>query len=282
MQHRFSLTRDTHTVIVDIAKLTAVLTAVRDRDETRRERSVLGAALGLAAGAESRDGGAVVVAVAKENFGLETVVFALAYLPDDFEGFFIRLGAGAGVIHPTHAGHLVYKLFSEGRRWQVAVSAGDVVHPNKLVADRVGDALTTVADVNCPDTAGDRVKVLAAVDIGHAQTLAVSNNGGLALVEGLVLNQVVPNVGFILGNGFSSSGLGAHTDSGLVNVITKPDSNPASPVRLEEQAANNAFVDLGERIQILARHAFVELVDCCVERAELNHLCASGGNKAPV
>ena len=64
------------------------------RNETLRKGAILGAALMLATGRQSRNGGAVIVEFAVQNFIFLATIFLMRDLPDNLEAFLIGFRSG--------------------------------------------------------------------------------------------------------------------------------------------------------------------------------------------
>ena len=219
-------------VIGDHAPLAAVFQAMRHGHEARREGSVLRVALVLAAAGERGDGGAVVIALAEEDLVLLAAETLVGDLADHLEGLLVRLRSGIGVVDAGHPRHLVDQPLGEARAGDRARRTGEIVEPDQLLAHRVGDAFAAIAHIHRPDPAGNRVEQLLAALVPDPHPLALDDDPGIARLELLVLDHVMPDMRLVGGDdagevvfldcavhgGLLTAGLGAGLAAGRAGV----------------------------------------------------------------
>ena len=176
------------------AVLCAVFEAVRNLHEARGEGAVLCVAFLLAASGEGGDGGAVIVALAVEDFVLLATVMLVRNLAHHLEGFLVRFGAGVRVVDAAEARHLLDQALGEFGAGDRAFGACEIAHLDELVADGVSDFGAAIADVDCPDAAGHRINMFLAGHIPNAQAAAFDDDLGVDGFERFVLDEMVPDM----------------------------------------------------------------------------------------
>jgi hypothetical protein len=170
---------------------------MRHPDKARGVGAVLRVAFVLAARTQAGDGGAVVVTVAVEDLVLPAAVALVRDLPDHLEGLLVGLRSGVAVIDPAETRHLPDQFLGEKRPGYGACRAGKVVHPHQLVVDGLRDAFAAVAHVDRPDAAGNRIEVFLAGLVPDPHAAALDDDVGVLRLEGLVLDQVMPDMGLV-------------------------------------------------------------------------------------
>ncbi len=165
--------------------------------ETGGEGAIERVAFLLATGGEAGDGRAVIVAVAVENLPFLAAVDLVADLADHLEGFLVRLGPGVGVIDAGQARHLFGQTLGELGAGDRALGSGEIAEFRQLAGDSVGNLFAPVADVHGPDAAGHGVDVFLAGQVPDAEALALDDDLGVDGLEGLVLDEVVPDMGAV-------------------------------------------------------------------------------------
>ena len=174
--------------------LASILQAMGYLDEARSGRTVLGASLRLAAGGQRRQRGAVIVALSIEDLVLTTTVVAVRDLAHHLEHFFVGLRAGIRVVNPAQPGHFLDQTLREARPRYRACRAREVIHPHQLVADRVRNALASVADVHGPHAPRYGVQIFLSRSVPQLHAAPFHENTGILALEGLVLSQMMPDV----------------------------------------------------------------------------------------
>jgi hypothetical protein len=136
----------------------------------------------------------VIVAVAVEDLPLLAAVHLVGDLADHLEGLLVGLAPAVGVVDAAQARHLLDQALAEACVGDGARGAGEEREAHELVAHGVGHPLAPVADVDGPDAARDGVDVLLAGDVPDAHPAAFDDDPRVHRLEGLVLDEVVPNV----------------------------------------------------------------------------------------
>ena len=72
-----------------------------------------------------------------------------------------------------------------------------------MIAHRIGDAFAAVAYVDGPNAAGDSIEVLFAGLIPNSHALTFNDDIRVYRLKHFVLDKVMPNVGFVVGDNFS-------------------------------------------------------------------------------
>ncbi len=178
--------------------LRAVFKAMRHTHETGGIGTILRIALILPTRRETGNRGAVVIAVAVEDFMLFAAITLVRDLADHFKGLLIRLGTGVGVVDPAHSRHFRDQLFREKRAGDRARGACEIGQFDELVAHRVGDAFAAIAHVHGPDAARHAVEMLLALLVPDTHAAPLDDDAGIGLgvgaAPGRVLNQVMPDM----------------------------------------------------------------------------------------
>ena len=131
--------------------LGTVLKAMWHRDKARRIRPILRIAFFLTACGEGCDCGAVVVALAVENFVLLTAIAFVGDLAHHLERFFVRRGPGVCIVDAVQARHLINQHFSELCTLNCASGTAEEAHLCHGLGIHFAYPLATVANVDCPN-----------------------------------------------------------------------------------------------------------------------------------
>jgi hypothetical protein len=125
------------------------------------------------------------------------LVTALRDLPHHLVDLLVRLGARVRIIDTCHARHLVDERFREERSRHRSGRTREIVHFDELVTHRIGDALAAISDIDGPHGARHGVDVFLALGIPQPDPLAFDEDAGINGFVGLVLAQVMPDMGAV-------------------------------------------------------------------------------------
>ena len=183
--------------IVFHVPLGTVFQAMRHADEAVGIGAVLGGPLVLAAGRQRADGGAVIIAVTIQDLPLSAAMLPVGDLADHLVDLLVGLGPRVRVINPAHPRHLGDQPFCKQRRRDVARRPRIIVQLDQLVAHRIGNAFPTIAHVDRPHAARNRVQILAPVGVPKPHPLAFHEDTRVGGFIGFVLGQVMPDMGAV-------------------------------------------------------------------------------------
>jgi hypothetical protein len=121
-------------------------------------------------------------------------------LTDHFVSLLVGFGARVGIIDPAHTGHFGNEFFRKQRTRDRSRGTSKVVHLDQLIAYRIGNPLTAIADIYGPHTPGHSVQMLFAVLVPDTHAFAFNDDPWIDRFKRFMLDQMMPNMGFVCVN----------------------------------------------------------------------------------
>ena len=121
----------------------------------------------------------------------------MADLADHLERLFIRLGPRVGVVDPVKPRHLGDQHFRELGARNGAKRAAEETHLGHGIGNRLAHAFAAIANIDGPDAARHGIDMFLALDVPDAQPAAFDDDARVDGFIGLVLADMVPDMGAI-------------------------------------------------------------------------------------